>query len=202
MTDEPAKKKLLTVPQLRECGWTDAMVRDLLGDPDELRRNPVYRSAAPMRLYAPDRVSAAEEDPAFAKRKSQAARRSAASAEAAWGKREELLAAAAAVPVTVPVLDREALIRAACASYNAWNFGREDYIRAAPDSDPLFVERIVVNYLRHELTSYEAELGRLFGKVGRADATSVIRERVYGAIADAYPELAAECDRQVSRRAT
>ena len=57
-----------------------------------------------------------------------------------------------------------------------------------------------MNHLRHELSSYEAELAALFGKTGRAEATAVIRKRVYRAIADAYPELAAECGRQLTRR--
>jgi len=73
-------------------------------------------------------------------------------------------------------------------------------LRCRPPHCPEFLDRITVNHLRHELSSYEAELAALFGKTGRAEATAVIRKRVYRAIADAYPELAAECGRQLTRR--
>jgi hypothetical protein len=189
-----------TMPRLRERGWTPAMVRDLLGGPDELKPNPVYRSAAPMGLWAEARVTAGEADPVFAQRQAAASKRSAASARVAAHKREELLAKVASVPVRVPLMDRERLIREACASYNEFHAEYADFM-ATPGSDPEFLDRITVNYLRHELSSYEAELAALFGKTGRAEATAVIRRRVYRAIANAYPELATECGRQLSRRA-
>jgi hypothetical protein len=79
--------------------------------------------------------------------------------------------------------------------------GNYDYDQATPDSDPAFLERIAVKYLRHELSDYDPELAKLFGQVGRADATSVVRKHVYNAIADAYPDLATECARQLRDRA-
>ena len=41
-------------------GWTDKAVTLLLGEPDELRRNPRYRGAAPARMYRLKRVFAVE----------------------------------------------------------------------------------------------------------------------------------------------
>ena len=84
--------EMLTMAQLRERGWTPAMVRDLLGEPDELRRNPVYRSAAPMRLWAAGRMTVAEVTPRLAERKAISAKRSAISVAVAHHKRDELLA--------------------------------------------------------------------------------------------------------------
>lgn len=191
---------MLTMRELRARGWTPAMVRDLLGDPDELRPNPVYRSAAPMGLCAVARAIAAEADTAFAQRVASSRKRSAASARVAARKRQELLAEVAKVPVPVPLLARKRLIREACVSYNALHDGQTDHIPATQGSDPEFLERITVNYLRHELSSYEDQLAALFGKVGRAEASAVIRERTYDAISARYPELAAECARQLSRR--
>ena len=46
----------LTMSGLRERGWSDAMIRDYLGDPDATRPNPRYRSAAPMKLYLAERA--------------------------------------------------------------------------------------------------------------------------------------------------
>ena len=179
------------------------MVRDLLGEPDELRRNPAYRTAPPMRLWSAERVADAEADPGFTARKSRAQNRSASSAKAAGRKRDKLLETVSAVAISAPQMSWNMLVRGACAHYNALQLARGNYDddQATPNSDPAFLDRIAVNYLRHELSDYEPELAKLFGQVGRADATSVVRKRVYNAIADAYPDLAGECNRQLRDRA-
>jgi hypothetical protein len=41
-------------------GWTDALIKRFLGDPDELAVNPNYSSGPRMRLYDIDRVMAVE----------------------------------------------------------------------------------------------------------------------------------------------
>ncbi|RST09106.1 hypothetical protein EF905_30100, partial [Streptomyces sp. WAC05374] len=53
-----------------------------------------------------------------------------------------------------------------------------------------------VDYLCHALSRYDTLLDGLFGATGRAEAERLLRERVYGAIARAYPRLAAECARR------
>ena len=53
-----------------------------------------------------------------------------------------------------------------------------------------------MNYVRHELTSYDDTLLHAYGEVGIDRAVAVIRNRVLGEIASVYPELAAECARQ------
>ena len=72
-----------SAPTLRGRGWTDAMVRDLLGEPDTTRRNPVYRSAAPMRLWLRAGVEQVEQSDTFARRRRQAEARSKSGAAAA-----------------------------------------------------------------------------------------------------------------------
>lgn len=59
-------RTMLTMRELKERGWTE--VRDLLGAPDRRAPNPHYRSAAPMRLWAPDRITAIEAGEDFAAR--------------------------------------------------------------------------------------------------------------------------------------
>src|ERR1700728_971659 len=114
-----AGERWLSMPQLRERGWTPAMVRDLLGEPDELRPNPAYRTAPPMRLWSAERIADAEADPGFTARKSRAQNRSASSAKAAGRKRDELLEKVSAVEISVPQMSWNALVRGACAHYNA-----------------------------------------------------------------------------------
>ena len=57
----------------------------------------------------------------------------------------------------------------------------------------------MVNYLRHELSSYENELNETAGKVGVRDAYLEIKDKVLFAIGDSYPELQNECRRQRER---
>ena len=51
--------KTLLAPGLKARGWTESMIRDLLGDPDAYADNPHYKSAAPRRLWRLQRVEAA-----------------------------------------------------------------------------------------------------------------------------------------------
>ncbi len=67
---------------LKERGWTEAMIRDLLGKPDTLRDNPHYKSAAPMRLWRLQRVEAVEATPEFAQRRERATGQRVAAAKA------------------------------------------------------------------------------------------------------------------------
>jgi hypothetical protein len=200
---------MLTMPQLKERGWTEAMVRDLLGEPDRRAPNPHYRSAPPMRLWAPERVTAIEAGEDFAARLKSGKTRSAASVAAADKRREQLLAAVESIPVTVPVIDDRTLAAEAIANRNAaraFHYSgapREDE-RVDPDApdavDSATLDRWKVNYLRHRLTDYERHLEEVAGKVGVRDAKDLIREKVYDAIADAYPGLAAECLKQAQDR--
>lgn len=66
----------------------------------------------------------------------------------------------------------------------------------APGSDPAFIERITVDHLWHDLAEYDQALGDQYGHLGGEAAKDRIRERVYEAIARAYPYLAQECRRQ------
>jgi hypothetical protein len=201
---------MLTMPQLKERGWTDAMVRDLLGGPDQLVPNPHYRSATPMRLWATDHVTTIEAGEDFTARAKSAKTRSVASVAAANKRREQLINAVEAMTVSVPSLGEAELAREAIRHRNrvmefhhSGEF-RNDFERANPD-DPSSIEnetleRWKINYLRHALTDYEHKLATVAGKVGVDDAKSMIRQKVYDVIAERYPDLAAECDRQCDER--
>lgn len=67
---------------------------------------------------------------------------------------------------------------------------------ASEHSDPEFLERIRVNYLRHNSCRYEHHLEMIAGRVGTKDAYLEIKEKVLDAIAEVYPWLGAECLRQ------
>jgi hypothetical protein len=183
------------------------MIRTLLGPPDRLKPNPVYRSAAPARLYETDRVIAAEGLGSFAVLRDKAERRSRAALRAADRRRAETLARVDGVSLSVPVVEWDVLARRAVAHRNRRDEERAgDRVDLLPtparvaDVDEPTLQRWMVNYLRHVLTVYDAESDELFGRVGRIQGTRRLRQRVYAAIALAYPELAGECRRQLQER--
>ena len=67
-TAQPKQQDYYSVSSLKHRGWTDAMIRDMLGDPDKRGVNPHYRSAFKTRLYLITRVKGVEATPQFVER--------------------------------------------------------------------------------------------------------------------------------------
>ena len=189
----------LTKAGLKERGWTDALIRDFLKEPDQTKRNPHCSSAPPMCLYKVSRVGAVEATDEFAQRMARTqSRRETAKKAAKKGlrtKRKETRKLAMDMP-PVPRLDRDELIKRACKHYNKhWELRNPDKY-ATSSNTPEFLNRICVNYLRHGVSEYDERLGMMYGRVGGKEMYHPIRQKVLRAIADAYPYLAAECYRQ------
>jgi hypothetical protein len=182
------------------------MVRQLLGEPDLLRANPYFRSAPQIRLYLVERVEAAERGEEFRAAAAAAARRSTAAKAAAQRRRREVLARIAAEPVDVPLLAPDKLAALAVEHRDHRHADRThergEHVpvpdaATVRDAVPDALDRWKVAYLRHRLTRYDELLGGLYGVTGRAAAEELLRRRVYAAIAEAYPDLAQECERQL-----
>lgn len=195
-------EQLLAVSQLKARGWTDTLIVRFLGDADERRTNPHYRSGPPMKLYKMQRVEQVEASAEF--REVQDTRKSKrdAAQKALATKKQKITNYVEHLKIEVPQLAKDELIRRACDNYNFRQWDRpnnHDFCSADKNSDPLFLERICVNYLRHCLTKYEAHLGEIAGKVGVRDAYTEIKEKVLDAIAHKYDWLRNECWRQRER---
>ncbi|MEU7278575.1 hypothetical protein AB0A69_07265 [Streptomyces sp. NPDC045431] len=189
----------VTAAGLRQRGWTDAMVRELLGEPDVQGRDPRRWSVAPVPLYLLARVEAVERAPEFAACAAVAGPGSAAARAAAHKRREAVLAAIRAEPIRVPVLPGPELERRAVRHRRLTAGDRPgDGGGGGPGPGPAgALVRWQVDYLRHALGRYDTLLDGLFGATGRAEAERLLRRRVYEAIARAYPRLAAECRRRI-----
>ncbi|MDG7023013.1 MAG: hypothetical protein JRN45_00670 [Nitrososphaerota archaeon] len=211
MADDDRKEERRThasLAGLKARGWTGAMVRTFLGEPDKKVPNPHYTTAAPMRLYGLSRVETAEQTEGFRAAREKAGERSVKAQKTAQKKARRLVEKAAAMEVSV-VADEE-LLDHSIRDFNGHKEevameraceGREyDYEPATRQSDPLFLERIQVNFARHSLTDYDESLEEVAGRVGVREALETIRKKVYGAIAETYPKLADECRRQLERR--
>lgn len=194
----------LSAAGLRARGWTPAMVRQLLGEPDLLRSHPHFDSAAPQtRLYDVERVEAAERSEEFRGASAVAARRSAAARAAALRRRREVLARIAAEPIDVPRLAPDRLATLAVEYRNRldeertlWRRGHVPTPATVDGAQPGVLDRWKVDYLRHRLIRYDDVLAELRGRTGRAAAEELLGRRIYAAIAETYPDLARECERQ------
>lgn len=180
------KTEKITFTGLKARGWTDGLIRRHLGEPDEVAANPHYSQAgAPMRLYALARVEAAEgtvakEDLAARRRNGTRNRQAAAAAVAT--KERRLIAEIDALTIRVERQPWGDVVRDALSGNRHRQMSHE--------TDGEFLDRMVMNYLRHEITNYHAGLDMLFARVGgRGEAYEHLKDRIEQAIYDVYPEL-------------
>ena len=188
---------LITNPELKARGWTDSVVRKYLGKPDGYRDNPRYRSAPKTKLYNLSRVAEMERRPEVLEALQKAAIRSETSRKSAKMQSKRLLEYIRNLNIEVPSMPEDVLIEKACSHYNGLWIGRGDYDRyASPLSPKHFLSRISVNFLRHEMTNYEDELARIFGKVGCVKGRVLLKSRILDKIGEVYPTLSKECRKQ------
>lgn len=201
------KKKVeyLGVPLLKERGWTKTMIDTLMPMHDDEWENPRYKSAYPMKVYKKVRVERFERNRRWKEMHAKSLVRIAAGKKAAKKaletKRKNAIREAKNVDVDIVKIEEKEVLKLAIDHYNDRNgdyfFSRGKFKSyASLKSDPDFLERITVNFIRHELTSYEYELYRLSGVVGRDCAYQVIKNVVLDKIAEVYPHLACECEGQ------
>ena len=176
------KPQMISIAGLKARGWTQAFIT-LLGEPDVVRRNSHYAKSAPMRLYDTARVASFEVSSEFLAAESCSA--SVRSKDCRGDKARG----------TDP---KHWVRRAAIEAYNEWHWDGDG---AAEDAPAEYLERITVNFIRHNLTAYDRALEEVAGRIGIASAVQAIRARIYSAIGESCPALADECSRQLMRRA-
>lgn len=196
---------------LKRDGWTNKAIELFLPIPDKEVPNPHYKKAAPMKLYQEDKVIRVENTNEFIIFKGKSSHHRNNAQKAVRTKTDKIIEYVNNLIVEVPILSKDELIKNACNHFNYrlelkqekyddwwWRKGQNeskedgiyepiDFQNARPNSDPVFLTRICVNYLRHCLTRYEKELNLLFGKVGKDNAYLILKEKINEAILDTYP---------------
>lgn len=179
-------------------GFTDSLIKKFLQNHYKEVRNPCYASAAPMKLYYLDEVEKIIDSQEFkifiekSKKRQEIAKKSV--------KTKELKAIEFAQALNIQInsnLTYKELLINAINSYNDFNFYKENFCTASLMSDSDFLNRITVNYIRHELTDYEALLYNRFGITGKNLAIDIIRIKIYNKIKNNYPMLSDECNKQM-----
>lgn len=205
MADSPSEAEYLTKSELKERGWTEKAISLFLGECDKEAKNLYYSKAPPVRLYLKSRVEAVERSEAYQNFLLKNANRVSGARKAAETKKLRLLEEVAGWTIELEARPYPEIVEAAIEAYNSYRkmlyYDRaRDYTPANTDSDPEFLQRITVNYLRHELSDYEYRLRVLFGKVGKTEGYRILNKKIYDKIASTYPQLRDECNRQMARR--
>ena len=187
------REEYLTLTTLKERGWSPALINRLLGAPDKAGVNPHYRSGPPVQLYLQERVSAAESRPEFTGYQASRDKRATASRDAADLKRDELLKRIDQLEITVA---RRPLAEVMRESLLAWRdhqrLRRNNFNVDSVNAPQEVRERWAVNFVRHELTAYDAFLfTKIKRQIGAREAADRLKTRVLRKIAEVYPELAA-----------
>lgn len=198
-------KKDMSVPDLKQRGWTLSLIKKFLGKPDGYRDNPYYKCAGEMKLYRTDRVLDVEATPEFKAAFVVSQKRSMKAKEVAEQvidtKTENLCdLIVGQAGIYLPDYTPEELTLAACENYNSLCWMPEhvyskkvesgwDFREASPQSDKTFINRITVNYLRHTYSDYDESLSYTYRQVGKDIAYSLLREKIDDAIHEKYPWL-------------
>ena len=178
--------------------WTNRLIKKYMPVPDEIRNNPHYGRASEMKLYKISRVESIEKNEQFLIDFQKTILRRKSSAKMVETKKDNLLIEISELPISVEFIPRNELVPLVIDDYNDRNYYK-DYLTLR-DLDQSTLERLTVNYIRHQLTSYDQCLGLIFSKVGKKEGYRLLIERIYNCISESYPELTRECTLQFRRK--
>ena len=178
--------------------WTDRLIKKYMPVPDEIRNNPHYGRASEMKLYKISRVESIEKNEQFLIDFQKTILRRKSSAKMVETKKDNLLIEIFELPISVEIIPRNELVPLVIDDYNDRNYYK-DYLTLR-DLDQSKLERLTVNYIRHQLTSYDYYLKLIVSKVGKKEGYRLLIERIYNCISESYPELTRECTLQFRRK--
>ena len=178
--------------------WTERLIKKYMPVPDEIRNNPHYGRASEMKLYKISRVESIEKNEQFLIDFQKTILRRKSSAKMVETKKDNLLIEISELPISVEIIPRYELVPLVIDDYNDRNYYKDDL--TLRDLDQSTLERLTVNYIRHQLTSYDQCLGLIFSKVGKKEGYRLLKERIYNCISESYPELTRECTLQFRRK--
>lgn len=177
-------------------GWSKTLVERLLGDPDETTTHSTYKTL--IGLYRQERILEAEKSQGYLDYQEKLAKRKKASIKAVKTKTDRLMDEITAMEIKVVAMPLKKAMTRAVHAYNNWN---SEYDKHASLKDDLgFLRRITVNFIRHELSSYDETLYEIAGRTGSVEGRDQIWKKIFGEIAQAYPDLASECEAQLEKK--
>lgn len=186
------EKTTYTKTEIKQRGWTDTMIKNLLPEP-QLKPVPMHPSWGPMKLWDISLVEQVEGTEAFSKAMEKASKRKEAAEKAVVTKLVHNMEYIEESIKKIKVRKlRYAVVYTRMIEDRIYNHG---YTGGNEEAE----QRWAVNFVRHELTSYDKEMYNIAGKVGTHQMYAEYKRAVLDKIAEAYPELQAECERQKQR---
>lgn len=198
----PTKKKeeyITATGLIEKRGWTKTMVNKLTSKLDtKIVDNPHYKCAAPMTLYQLKDIKRIEKTKEFKELKEKADKRKLIAKKTVETKFMNTLEFTNSFSVTVERIDIDDLRDNTLANkqfwydmnYNPFKFDINDAYSAPED----VVKRWMVNFIRHNLTNYDEELEKLYGKTGKHIGYMHYKEKLANEMKKVYPELKGEID--------
>lgn len=200
------KQEYYSKSTLKIRGWTDKAIELFLKQHDKEGRNPYYSSASPVKLYLITRVEDAEKTKVFKEFQEKSKKRKEGSKQAVVTKKENMYSYINNINIDIEKEDYNTILKEAINSYNdfkqeiVWDNVDFEFQKASINSEKSFLKRILVNYIRHQLTNYDIEIETIFGKVGKSEAYKILNKKIYTKIAEIYPPLKEECNKQLSQK--
>ena len=176
-----------TVAELKKRGWTERLIKALLGDPDRSTNNPAFKKAAPIPLYRRDRVEAAEQHPTFQDHITKSAKRRASAAETAQRRTNDVVRKAATAELLwiCPTRSLREL---------------HDISERAPHTR---TDSPGMDFLINFCSNYEIAASQIpWGKPGALQADAVLIARLCREITLHWPALKDECSNRIARSNT
>jgi len=190
---------------IKHRGWTEKAIKLFLGEHDKEGRNPYYSSASPTKLYLIKRVEKKEKSKEFKDFKNKNNSRKNGSKKSIETKKKKITEFITNLNIDIKKQKFSIIKKEAIESYNEFKEDISfeigfDFQKATLSSDKQFLNRIIVNYIRHNLSEYDYRLQEIFGKVGKQEAYKLLNKKIYNKIAEIYPQLKQECNNQFLRK--
>lgn len=168
-------------------GWNDKMIKKLLPSPEEIRKSS---GKIKYYLWKIDDVIQAETTDEFKSMKASYDSNREISMKAVRTKKEALSKEidAAISNITVKYVPYDNLRKITIKSKQEWYYSNGDY-DIIGDVDDATMKRWMINYIRHNLTTYDSVLFGARGKTGISDEYIRYRNAVMDKIKEVYPEL-------------
>ena len=183
-----SENKLLKTAEILERDWTRGLIKKFLSEPDKIHK--ILTSVGKAHLYDENRVLLIEQTEEFKAAKQIAMKRRNKSIEITEKRKNDVLAQAQALSINVRRIDIDKLTKLVV---NEHNYGM-------PVTDENVLERMTVNFIRHELTEYDKNLSDQFGKIGKVEAVKIIRRNIFKEMLRIYPEFSYQIKKQAAER--
>lgn len=195
MAKKEKKIEYISKTTLLSRGWNEKSIDEIL-PPPRLVDNPHYKCASPMQLWDIKVVERKEKTKKFKEYAEKKAKRSKASKKAVQTKIENTMSLLPTFSLEVERVDLDTLREWTLNAKWQWYAWTDQHYKAdsVDYADEETILRWELNFIRHNLTNYDEELGKLYRQVGKDIVYSKYRSELMKKIFEVYPELEKKID--------